>query len=258
MEGNFCPSDFKSVALILERCVGSLYRSANLSLNKNWITPLCLLWKILCWLPPLSPPFLLNIVYYGYNETQISSENVSSIQSGVWAVVVSLMPMSSHCQWVSQSEFAFCAKHGKKETRDPFLVFWHTYKTNTCSIKNNTAWLWNVALPCVWHKKCASVRSAELLRRYCYYSALRQCWQFGIERCLMLRQRVSSLQHHTKVAHFCVVQRKCWALLFSAWWSSQWRVWSFTFSTSLCCWEFVMLMWLKLIQRKKAAKTLYG
>lgn len=51
-----------------------------------------------------------------------------------------------------------------EETWDLFLFFWHTYKTNTCSIKNNTALLWYVSLPCVWLKNMPQFRVLCLLR----------------------------------------------------------------------------------------------
>lgn len=52
----------------------------------------------------------------------------------------------------------------REETWELLLFFWHTYKTNTCSIKNNTALLCSVSLPCVWLKNMPQFRVLCLLR----------------------------------------------------------------------------------------------
>lgn len=51
-----------------------------------------------------------------------------------------------------------------EETLDLLLFFWHTYKTNTCTIKNNTALLWYVSLPCVQLKNMPQFTVLCLLR----------------------------------------------------------------------------------------------
>lgn len=51
-----------------------------------------------------------------------------------------------------------------EETLDLFLFFWHTYKTNTRTIKNNIALLWYVSLPCVQLKNMPQFTVLCLLR----------------------------------------------------------------------------------------------
>lgn len=76
------------------------------------------------------------------------------------------------CNWIKRS---VCLLHKAwgKATWNPFLVLWHTYKTNTCSIKNNTALLWYVALPCVWLKK--NVLQCTVLR-FLRYNVTSRHW----------------------------------------------------------------------------------